>query len=164
MDASLALDRRLRTIEREVRTWRALGLCGLLAWTSAAIGAQTALTPAENMKTKTIEILDQSGKRRGWIGVDESGAFNLRAFDGNDELRAVLAINRNGANGLLLYNDAGKIGTALTRSGITFNDPAGNGRAAVFIGDTGEVSLSFRNAAGAVRTIVGETGLMHSPR
>lgn len=164
MEVSIELDRRLRKIEREVRTWRVLALCGLLACTSAAVGAQPTVPAPDNVKARTIEIVDQGGKRRAWIGVDESGAFNLKAFDGSDELRAVLAVNRNGANGLLLYQDTGKTGTALTRSGITFNDLAGTGRAAILVGDKGEASLSFRNAAGGVRTIINETGLSQNAR
>jgi hypothetical protein len=81
-------------------------------------------SPAEVVRAKRLEIVDDEGKVRAVLGTDEQGVVSLSIFDASGRLRASLNAEENPekASGLGVFDTNGKLRAAVGMG----NDP-GNG-------------------------------------
>lgn len=150
------LSARIEILERDARLSRAvvapLVLAAAIFFLLAANAAPQSAAP---VRTTELQIVDAAGKTRAWLGVDETGALNLRAMDEDGRMRSVLAVNADGTAGLLLYDDK-ILRSGLSATGLSFRDSNGNTRVLVGTLEDGTASIIFSDTNGGVRSVVTE--------
>ncbi len=107
---------------------------------------------SDNLKTKSVELVDEKGKTRGRLYVGKDGIPGLSFVDAEGNARTGLSLDENGNPYLSLWNSNGKgyINFSMDKSGdprITFSDTKGKS-SGIFQFVNGEPSFELQNAAG----------------
>src|ERR687890_438990 len=71
--------------------------------------------PADVLRTKRLELVDDEGKARAVLGTNEQGVTSLAIFDQSERLRASLDASEvpEQMNGLGIFDTNGRLQTAL---------------------------------------------------
>ena len=74
------------------------------------------MPPAEVLRTKRLEIVDDEGKARAVLGTDEQGVTSLAIFDQSERLRASLDAGEvpEQMNGLGIFDTNGRLQIAMS--------------------------------------------------
>jgi hypothetical protein len=106
--------------------------------------------PAEVVRTKRLEIVDDEGKVRAVLGTDEAGVTSLSVFDQSERLRASLDASEvpEQMNGLGFFDTNGGLQIAMGAyaisekgSGLFFNDTNGKHRGGLGVYEDGQAQL-----------------------
>jgi hypothetical protein len=117
--------------------------------------------PTDVLRTRRLEIVDDDGKVRAVLGMDEQGVTSLSVFDQSERLRASLDASEvdEQMNGLGVFDTNGKLQISMgarTNSdkgcGLYCNGPNGESRGGLGVYEDGHAVLSI-SAAGKDRPI-----------
>lgn len=130
-----ALTQRLERLKREVRWCRALGSAALTTVGLLVLLGATGAKGAEEVRARRflltdkdgtiraalgmvdgsprLEIYNQAGKRRIWLGVDANGLPGLLFKDKDERTRASLDVQPDGSPALSLADKDGKLQAVL---------------------------------------------------
>jgi hypothetical protein len=171
------LESRVKALERENRGWRRVAVLSLAILGGVVLMGQAPRPEVSNeVRTRSLVIVDQTGQQRASLGVEPYGAMlflcdeagTLRASLGVDpnglaalalgdeagKLRASLGVVKNGHVTLLLSDEAGRARAALGVGGLSVFDSAGKPRVGLFVGEEGP-TLTLADASGKPRASFG---------
>ena len=103
--------------------------------------------PAEVLRTKRLEIVDDEGKVRAVLGTNEAGVTSLSVFDQSERLRASLDASEvpEQMNGLGIFDTNGGLQIAMGAyaisekgSSLFFNDTNGKRRGGLGVYEDGQ--------------------------
>jgi hypothetical protein len=148
-----ALVCRVDRLETRLRRARLLGAASLGAL--LLLGSLGATGPSDEIRTKSLIVVDRDGKSRAGFTVGPDGTVLLGFLDANRRTRASIFVGDGGAAGLALADATGKPrvrldspGNETGRWGLIVNDPSEKPRAEVVVSPDGNPSLRLSDGTG----------------
>ena len=127
--------------------------------------AQTRPEVADVLKCKRLEVVDEQGKIRAAVTVDEAGP-SLSLWDAQGKVRAGLGVSEAGT-GLTLSDAQGKVRAGLAvfeaGSGLMLSDAQGKPRAGLAVPEDGPAALALFDAQGQGRAVPESSIRLYGP-
>jgi hypothetical protein len=121
-----ALEQRLETLETQNRRIKRGGIAVLLLAGAGLLMGQAA--PGKvTLEAQRIVIVDQDGKARASLGVNERGVAGLTLLDVAGEQRALLALARDGSPALRLSDPGQQVRVHIGPTSVGQAEPAKSG-------------------------------------